>query len=46
MTESTLRPLLTPVWMGDLLLPNRIVMEPIAGMRRQSWARARCCRKA
>src|SRR5882724_3462273 len=33
MTEPTLQPLLTPVWMGDLPLPNRIVMAPLTRMR-------------
>jgi len=33
MIESTLQPLLTPVRMGDLLLPNRIVMAPLTRMR-------------
>jgi N-ethylmaleimide reductase len=33
MTEPTLQPLLTPVRMGDLLLPNRIVMAPLTRMR-------------
>src|ERR1700677_3696433 len=33
MTEPTLQPLLTPVSMGDLLLPNRIVMAPLTRMR-------------
>src|SRR5580698_2266109 len=33
MTESTLQALLTPVSMGDLALPNRIVMAPLTRMR-------------
>lgn len=33
MAEPMLRPLLTPVWMGDLLLPNRVVMAPLTRMR-------------
>ena len=33
MTEPTRQPLLTPVWMGDLLLPNRIMMAPLTRMR-------------
>lgn len=33
MIESTSQPLLTPVWMGDLPLPNRIVMAPLTRMR-------------
>jgi|GEM_PF-4854871 len=33
MTLSSLQPLFTPVKMGDLLLPNRIVMAPLTRMR-------------
>jgi len=33
MTEPALQPLLTPVRMADLLLPNRIVMAPLTRMR-------------
>jgi N-ethylmaleimide reductase len=33
MTEPTLQPLLSPVWMGDLALANRIVMAPLTRMR-------------
>ena len=33
MTDLTSQPLLTPVWMGDLSLPNRIVMAPLTRMR-------------
>jgi N-ethylmaleimide reductase len=33
MIEPALQPLLTPVWMGDLPLPNRIVMAPLTRMR-------------
>ena len=33
MTEPTSRPLFTPVRMGDLQLPNRIVMAPLTRMR-------------
>jgi N-ethylmaleimide reductase len=32
-SEPTLQPLLTPVRMGDLFLPNRIVMAPLTRMR-------------
>ena len=33
MSEQTSQPLLTPVRMGDLLLPNRIAMAPLTRMR-------------
>src|SRR5215831_3452840 len=33
MTLSSSQPLFTPVKMGDLLLPNRIVMAPLTRMR-------------
>src|SRR5579862_6547202 len=33
MNELTLQPLFTPVSMGDLALPNRIVMAPLTRMR-------------
>ena len=33
MSPPTLQPLLTPVRMGDLLLPNRVVMAPLTRMR-------------
>src|SRR5271169_361361 len=33
MAEPTLQPLFTPVRMGDLALPNRIVMAPLTRMR-------------
>ena len=33
MSQPTLQPLFTPVRMGDLLLPNRIVMAPLTRMR-------------
>ena len=29
MTSDTPQPLLEPHWLGDLLLPNRIVMAPL-----------------
>jgi len=33
MTLSSTQPLFTPVKMGDVLLPNRIVMAPMTRMR-------------
>src|SRR5580693_1797421 len=33
MSDAMLQPLLTPVSMGDLALPNRIVMAPLTRMR-------------